>query len=109
MHALLGERSAAFSAHARSVALAEMRYGKSSADYNYREILQLHAVLGDRKEALAELARQLSLPNSRAHSFRVDISLVSLWDDAEFQALVSDPKNNAPLPIVNGSPPQWRK
>ena len=109
MHALLGERNAAFSAHARSLAVAEMRHGKSGADYTYREILQLHALLGDRKEALAELARQLSLPNSRAHSLRVDVSLVSLWDDAEFQALVSDPKNNAPLPIVNGSAPQWRK
>jgi TolB-like protein/DNA-binding winged helix-turn-helix (wHTH) protein len=106
MHALLGERKLAFSAHASAVALGEKTYGNQPADFTYRQILQVHALLGDRAEALAELGRQLKLPNSCPYAFPVDIDLVSLWDDPQFQALVNDPKNNAPLPIVNREPPQ---
>jgi TolB-like protein/class 3 adenylate cyclase len=105
MHAVLDERNAAFSAHARAVAVAERNLGKGIAEFTYRQILQLHALLGDRKEALAELARQLNLPDSWPHHFRVDIELALLWDDPQFQAIVNDPKNNAPLPIVNRDSP----
>jgi adenylate cyclase len=105
MHALLGERKAALLAHARAVAQSEENSGKRSADFTYRGILDVHALLGDGVEALAELARQLRLPSSLPHEFRVHLELASLWDDSQFQALVNDPKNNAPLPIVNRDPP----
>ena len=105
MHALLGERKAAFLAHARAVAQTEENSGKRSADFSYRGILDVHALLEDRVEALAELARQLRLPSSLPHEFRVHLELASLWDDPQFQALVNDPKNNAPLPIVNRDAP----
>jgi len=105
MHAFLGERKAAFLAHARAVAQTEEKNGKRGADFTYRGILDVHALLEDRVEALAELARQLRLPSSLPHEFRVHLELASLWEDPQFQALVNDPKNNAPLPIVNRDAP----
>ena len=65
----------------------------------------VHPSLLAAAEALAELRRQLPLPYSWPHLFRIDPALEPLWDDPQFQALLNDPKNNAPLPIVNRDSP----
>lgn len=96
-HAILGEREMAFSALARPVAVAKDEGGVRYAELIQRESLYLLALLGDRKEALAELSRQLKLPESQVNDFRVNLSLASLWNDPDFQAIVNDPTNNAPL------------
>ncbi len=79
------------------------------ADFAYRRIVDVYALLGDRKDAIAEIARQLRLPSAWPHEYRVHMELASLWDDPEFKALVDDPKNNAPLPIVNRDAPYLGK
>jgi len=95
-HALLGERELAYMAHAREVAAASIN-GLSSAEYSRRHNVEFKALLGEKDQALAELVRELKLPGAHAHSMQVMLELVSLWDDARFKALMSDPANNAPL------------
>jgi len=58
---------------------------------------------GDKDGAIAELARLLSMPGSPAngeigvHELQVRPVFVSLRGDPRFEALLNDPKNNAPL------------
>lgn len=102
LHAILGEHQMAFATLARAMALAKDEGGTRWAEIHQRRSLELHALLGDRKEALAELSRQLKMPESQANDFRVNLSLASLWDDPQFQVIVDDPANNAPLPLEPG-------
>ncbi len=49
-------------------------------------------------QAIAELTRLLRAPgNFSVAAFRVDPSFTKLHGDPRFQALLNDPKNNAPL------------
>lgn len=103
MHALLGERSAALSAHSRAATLAGKNFGRVGAS-NFESALTVYALLGDRSKTLAELARELSVPGSGSwpHYYRTAyLELAFLWDDPQFLALVNDPRNNAPLAITN--------
>jgi TolB-like protein len=53
---------------------------------------------GDKDRAIAELKRLLGLPGMlNIHRMKIDPVYAPLWDDPRFQALVNDPKNNAPL------------
>jgi hypothetical protein len=97
LHAVLGEREAAFATLARLAAAEKSQGDMRWAEISQRQSLQLHALLGDRKEALTELSRQLKLPESQPNELRVDLALASLWDDPQFQAILNDPANNAPL------------
>jgi len=101
LHAVLGERGLAVATHARAVAVAREEGGDVVADWIQRTSLGLHALLGNRKEALAEASRQLKLPYSHVHEMRASVELAALWDDPQFQAMMNDPTNNAPLPISN--------
>ena len=56
------------------------------------------AWLGDKDRALAELARLLRTPwGENIHAARLGTAWFPLRGDPRFEALVHDPKNNAPL------------
>jgi tetratricopeptide (TPR) repeat protein len=62
---------------------------------NYAQIL---AWTGDKDRALAEFARLLRTPfGDNIHTAKNNPGWLPLWKDPRFQALVNDPKNNAPL------------
>lgn len=67
--------------------------------YNIRQVRTLvDAWTGDKAHAIAELKRLLGLPGIlNIHRMKIDPVYAPLWDDPRFQALVTDPKNNAPL------------
>ena len=97
LHAILGDRDAAFSTLDRRVSVARDSGDLRYAENQQRDRLRLHALLGDKDRALAEVERQLKLPGTYPHALRVDPWIASLWDDPKFLALVNDPANNAPL------------
>lgn len=97
LYAILADRESAFDALAKAVRAANTEFGLQGAEMLQRGAASAYALLGERKKALAELRRQLKLPESNVHDMRVNLSLSSLWNDPEFEAMVKEPANNAPL------------
>jgi tetratricopeptide (TPR) repeat protein len=59
----------------------------------------MQAWLGDKDAALAELARLLRTPyGENIYTARSSPTWLPLHGDPRFEALVNDPKNNAPMP-----------
>ena len=59
---------------------------------------QIHAWVGDKDLALAELARLLRTPfGENIYGAKFGAAWFPLRGDPRFEALVNDPKNNAPL------------
>jgi len=95
--AMLGDQAGALAA--RQKAMADPIISRSFNDSNF------HAWLGNKDEALAALARQLSsglgigsgLNYLSVHRLRHGLFLWPLLGDPRFEALLNDPKNNAPL------------
>jgi hypothetical protein len=59
---------------------------------------QVLAWVGEKDRAIAELARLLRTPyGENIHSAKVNPGWLPLHGDPRFEALVNDPKNNAPL------------
>jgi hypothetical protein len=55
-------------------------------------------LIGEKGRAFAELARLLRVPSgANVYDERNDPSWMRVRDDPRFEALLSDPKNNAPL------------
>ena len=65
----------------------------------YRYILAgMYAMHGDKDQAIAELRHLLTIPQQYFVSvMRVDPTLANLRGDPRFEAMLADPKNNAPL------------
>jgi TolB-like protein len=68
----------------------------ATASYN---LALVHAWTGDKERALAELARLLQVPHGApsVHVLRTSAETFPLHGDPRFEALLNDPKNNAPL------------
>ena len=103
--AVLGEREAVLDGYRRLRARPEF----GTDDRITQEIVflepELYALLGDREKALRTMAVLAKQPRfSSATSWRSTVSFASLWDDPRFLAIVNDPANKAPLPIVNQDP-----
>ncbi len=91
--ALLGDRSGAL--QARQMKLQQPDTGNLFGQPNGDEAL--YAWLGDKEEALAELGRKLATGEANVHVSRRSLFLQPLQGDPRFEALLADPKNNAPL------------
>ncbi|HSI53073.1 MAG: adenylate/guanylate cyclase domain-containing protein [Ramlibacter sp.] len=99
MHALQGQREAAFAAFDKAVNLH-----LSTGNLNWNAIRKrrrawVHALLGDHDEAIAQLKRYSRLSGFYIHDERLVPQLVPLWKHPGFVALVNDPATNAPLPL----------
>lgn len=61
----------------------------------------VYAWTGDKNRAIEEYARLLRVPNPNSelnvHEMKRSPAFAPLRDDPRFQALLADPKNNAPL------------
>ncbi len=59
---------------------------------------RVYAWIGDKDRAIDEIARLLRIPSSlNVHLLRVEPAYASLRGDPRWEALLADPKNNAPL------------
>jgi tetratricopeptide (TPR) repeat protein len=97
-HVLLGDRTEALRCAQKAMDLVpESKDALSGPAYslNYASCL---AWLGDKDRALAELARLLRTPwGENIYSAKTGAAWFPLRGDPRFEALVNDPKNNAPL------------
>jgi Flp pilus assembly protein TadD len=98
VHALLGERDEALRCARKAMELVpESRDALSGPTYrqNYGSCL---AWLGDKDAALAELERLLHTPwGENVYLAKHGLTWFPLRGHPRFEALVNDPKNNAPL------------
>ncbi len=90
IHAMLGDKTEARAAEDRARKLA-----------SWESFAAVHAWGGDKDGALAELARTIPVSGDysvgNVHVLRHQIGLWPLWGDPRFEAILDDPKNNAPL------------
>jgi tetratricopeptide (TPR) repeat protein len=95
LEAILGRKEEALHHAERSVGLANSPGVRSNA----REVLaQVCAILGEKDRALAELTELLRLPSQvNVNELKVMPAYFNLRGDPRFEALVKDPKNQAPL------------
>jgi TolB-like protein/class 3 adenylate cyclase/uncharacterized protein (DUF924 family) len=100
-HAILDERQAAWDAYkrlrARLVATPDALDISGLATFR----LYLYAALGDRDGAVRTLALHLKQQNPAQGDEYTDLYVFFFRGDPRVQALLKDPANNAPLPIVN--------
>jgi len=102
--AVLGEREAVLDGYRRLRARPDFGTDDNiTQDIVFLEP-ELYALLGDREKALRTMAVLAKQPRFSSASWRSTVSFASLWDDPRFLAIVNDPANNAPLPIVNQDP-----
>jgi len=97
-YAVLGDKAGALRCTQSAKALAPEAEDKwDSPDIIVQAALIL-AALGEKDQALAEIARLLRIPRgANVHELRHSVDWRPLQDDPRFQALLNDPKNNAPL------------
>ena len=99
LHALLGDKDAAWQEYRRACELLpdtrDAFTGANVAAYGVR----LHALMGERAEVFAGLRQTVRAAPVFSYAFctSTDLAFVTLWDDPEFKAIVADPANNAPL------------
>jgi len=98
MEALLGNREEALSLCRRAAeSLPESRDRIFGTEISLG-IAEVDAWTGDKERALSEIARLLRVPcHANVYVLRHDAMFSPLRGDPRFEALLSDPKNNAPL------------
>lgn len=100
MEALLGNKTEAVRLAREGVEmLPESRDALDGVNFSLWSLLRVYAWTGDKDRAIATLEHILHVPNIAAdvHSLHSGPWLAPLRGDPRFEALMSDPKNNAPL------------
>jgi adenylate cyclase len=93
-HALLGEKKEALEVRQKMLAATA---NNSRAIWQFNEVV-LYAWLGEKDQAIAELTRRLARPvGVNVHRMRQSLSFKPLQGDPRFEAILNDPKNNAPI------------
>lgn len=93
-HALLGEKKEALEVQQRMLVAIP---GSPGAIRQFNEVV-FYAWVGEKDLALAELAKRLTEPSTfNVHRMRRSLFFKPLQGDPRFEALLNDPKNNAPL------------
>lgn len=96
--ALLGHRDEALRCARQAVELVPESLDAGDGLNNSRSLAFVYAWTGDKDRALAEYVRLLRLPSGlNVHEMRRSPEYFPLQGDPRFEALLSDPKNNAPL------------
>ena len=98
-HALLGDKEEALRCARKAVELLPESADSWDGPGNSMALGQVLAWTGDKDAALAELDRLLrAVYGANVHTARIDPGWLPLRGDPRFEALLNDPKNNAPLP-----------
>jgi TolB-like protein len=96
IEAVLGNREVALGLAERAVSLMDP---EGLRETNARYVLaEVCAIVGEKDRAIAELNALLQVPSpANVHEMKVAPGFQSLRGDPRFEALLADPKNNAPL------------
>jgi TolB-like protein len=98
MEACLGYRTDALRHIERAVELVPEAKNARTGINIAASRASVYAWVGDKDRALAELARLLQKPGQlNVHRMKSDPIFAPLFGDPRFEALLNDPKNNAPL------------
>ena len=98
LYALLGDKEAALREARKAVELLPESNDAVFGPNISAALAQIRAWTGDKDGALAELARLLRTPfGPNVFQARFDPGWLPLRGDPRFEALLTDPKNNAPL------------
>ncbi|MEI9863072.1 MAG: hypothetical protein WDN00_00645 [Limisphaerales bacterium] len=98
LHAIVGEKEQALACAHKAVELMPESADAVAGPANSTGLAQILAWTGDKDGALKELARLLQTPHGvNIYNARLDIGWLPLRGDPRYEALVNDPKNNAPL------------
>ena len=96
IEAALGNKAVALGLAERAMTLT---HGRGFVGANARYVLvEVCALVGEKDRAIAELKALLQIPSpANVHELRVLPVFQNLRRDPRFEALLADPKNNAPL------------
>ena len=99
VEAILGNKEEALRRIARAVELLPESRDAFAGVANSVVRAQVWMWIGDTERALAEFTRLLRIPSElNVHEMKATLALYApLRDDPRFEALLNDPKNNAPL------------
>ena len=101
MEALLGQNEEALRDARKAVEVMPETLEADLGLLARRNLAVVYAWTGDKDAAIAELARIIRTPSMllgvNVHLMRVDPDWAPLRGDPRFEALLNDPKNNAPL------------
>ena len=95
---MLGHRDEALRCARQAVELVPESLDAGDGLASSRSLAFVYAWTGDKDRALAEYARLLRVPSGlNVHEMRRSPEYFPLRGDPRFEALLNDPKNNAPL------------
>lgn len=101
-YVLLGDRAEALRCAQKAMDLVSEANDALAGPANSLNYASCLAWLGDKDRALAELARLLRTPwGENIYTAKLGTAWFPLHGDPRFEALVNDPKNNAPLVPAN--------